>query len=199
MEVGADDGHEESRSGPLRETNEERERGRLLREKVDRDRKDGYVPPAYRPFFGERTIPLPDQWEQAETAKATRGRGGRVETRGLGQASRQRAATGALVLEVSGPEGQVKAESLAAKIRTLFAEEEGVRIARPAKRAELRVRDLDDAVTTEDVVAAVASFGGCGPEDIRAGAIRAKANGLSTMCSARWPRRRGYWTVAAFV
>ncbi|XP_032688804.1 uncharacterized protein LOC116852481 [Odontomachus brunneus] len=66
-------------------------------------------------------------------------------------------------------------------MKSLFAGKEGVRIARPAKRAELRVRDLDDAVTAENVVAAMASFGGYGPGDVRTGTICAGANGLGTM------------------
>ncbi|XP_032690357.1 uncharacterized protein LOC116853399 [Odontomachus brunneus] len=66
-------------------------------------------------------------------------------------------------------------------MRTLFAGEKEVRIALPAKTVVLRVRDLDDAVTAEDVVIAIKSSGGCGPEDVRTGAIRAEANGLGTM------------------
>ncbi|XP_032664103.1 uncharacterized protein LOC116840888 [Odontomachus brunneus] len=100
---------------------------------------------------------------------------------GIGDLRTKRAATGALVLEVSGPEGYAKTDALAGRMRTLFAEEKEVRIARPAKRVELRVRDLDDAMTMEDVITAIALSGGCGPEDVKVGAIRAGANGLGTM------------------
>ncbi|XP_032688786.1 uncharacterized protein LOC116852465 [Odontomachus brunneus] len=93
----------------------------------------------------------------------------------------KRAATGALVLEVFGPESHAKPDALAKRMRILFVEEKEVCITRPAKRVEIRVRDLDDAVTTENVVTAIASSGGCGPEDIKVGAIRAGANGLGTM------------------
>ncbi|XP_032675609.1 uncharacterized protein LOC116846184 [Odontomachus brunneus] len=100
---------------------------------------------------------------------------------GIGDLRTKRAATSALVLEVSGPEGHVKADALAGRMRTLFAEEKEVRIARPAKRVEFPVRDLNDAVTTENVVTAIASSGGCKPEDVKVGAIRSGANGLGTM------------------
>ncbi|XP_032669695.1 uncharacterized protein LOC116843412 [Odontomachus brunneus] len=52
------------------------------------------------------------------------------------------AAIAAQVLKVSGPQGHAKADVLAGKMRTLFAGEKEVRIARPAKRVELRVSSV---------------------------------------------------------
>ncbi|XP_032689115.1 uncharacterized protein LOC116852661 [Odontomachus brunneus] len=119
---------------------------------------------------------------------------------GIGDLRTKRAATGALVLEVSGPEGHAKADALAGRMRSLFAEEKEVRIARLAKKTELRVRDLYDAVTMEDVVTAIVSSGGCGPEDVKVGAVRAGANGLGTMwVQCPLTSAKKVWTVAASV
>lgn len=98
----------------------------------------------------------------------------------------KRVQTGALILEIPGPEGAAKAEALADRMRTALSGIEGVRVARLRKMAELRVRDLDDSVVTTDVVEAVASTGQCGPGDVKVGELRATPNGLSTA----WVRRR---------
>ncbi|XP_032671665.1 uncharacterized protein LOC116844352 [Odontomachus brunneus] len=85
---------------------------------------------------------------------------------GIGDLGTRRAVTGALVLGISGPEGHARADALANRMAALFADKGDVRIARPAKRADIRVRDLDDAATVEDVVSAVAVAGGCRPGEI---------------------------------
>ncbi|XP_032677056.1 uncharacterized protein LOC116846829 [Odontomachus brunneus] len=88
-----------------------------------------------------------------------------LEELGIGDLRTRRAVIGALVLEVPDPEGHAKADALANRMSVLFADKRDVRIARPTKRADIRVRDLDDAVAAEDVISAVAIAGGCGPGD----------------------------------
>ncbi|XP_032682075.1 uncharacterized protein LOC116849242 [Odontomachus brunneus] len=63
----------------------------------------------------------------------------------------------------------------------LFTDTRDVQIARTSKRADIRVRDLDDSVTAEDVVSAVAVAGGCGPGEIKAEAIRPGADRMGTI------------------
>ncbi|XP_032686453.1 uncharacterized protein LOC116851280 [Odontomachus brunneus] len=100
---------------------------------------------------------------------------------GIGDLRTRRAVTGALVLEIPSPEGHARADALANKMAALFADKEDVRIARPTKRVDIRVRDLDDAATVEDVISAVAVAGGCGPGDLKAGQIRLGPDRMGTL------------------
>lgn len=58
----------------------------------------------------------------------------------------KRTLTGALAIELPGLESNIQADNLASNLRALFADKEGVKITRPMKMAELRVRDLDDSI-----------------------------------------------------
>lgn len=90
------------------------------------------------------------------------------------------AATGAKMFELAGTSSAERADSLAAKLRDVLNPEEA-RVSRPIKTAEVRVDGLDDSVTPEEVVAALARSGGCPPENVRAGEIRVNAGGLGTI------------------
>ncbi|XP_032689638.1 uncharacterized protein LOC116852965 [Odontomachus brunneus] len=92
----------------------------------------------------------------------------------------KRAITGALLLEVPGPEGDKLADTLAIKLRVALAGEEGVRVDRPSKKAEVRLHNLEDSVTVADIAAAVADASGGDPSDIRVGGIKRAPNGLGT-------------------
>ncbi|KPJ00920.1 hypothetical protein RR46_01399 [Papilio xuthus] len=82
----------------------------------------------------------------------------------------RKAATGARMLEVGGEAASEKADSLATKLREVLGPEL-VRVARPVKRAELRVTGLDDSATVAEVVEAVAREGGCVADNIRPGRL----------------------------
>lgn len=56
---------------------------------------------------------------------------------------------------MSGPDHHLKADALAARIREVTVGKEGVRVSKPSPNAELRIRDLCDAVTEEDVIRSV--------------------------------------------
>ncbi|XP_026744673.1 uncharacterized protein LOC113508060 [Trichoplusia ni] len=58
---------------------------------------------------------------------------------------------------------------------------EDVRVSRPVKTAEVRITGLDDSVTPEEVVVAVARSGECPPDRVRAGDIRTDATGLGVV------------------
>jgi hypothetical protein len=92
----------------------------------------------------------------------------------------KRAITGALIMEVPGPKGPEKADKLAEKLANLFAARKGVKVARPSKRGELRVRDLDDSVTAEDIAKAVAESGGYSLTEVKVGEVKMSPVGLGT-------------------
>lgn len=71
----------------------------------------------------------------------------------------------------------------------MFAEKIGVRLTRPTKRAEMRIKALEDSTIAEDVSNAVAEIGGCKPDEIQVGPIRFAYKGMGTAWfNARWPR-----------
>ncbi|XP_049878852.1 uncharacterized protein LOC126375808 [Pectinophora gossypiella] len=80
----------------------------------------------------------------------------------------RRTATGARMLEVGGEASAEKADSLASKLREVLSAE-AVRVARPVKRAEIRVTGLDDSADAFEVAEAIAKEGGCPSEAIKCG------------------------------
>ncbi|KAL0818003.1 hypothetical protein ABMA28_008545 [Loxostege sticticalis] len=89
----------------------------------------------------------------------------------------RRAVTGATIIEVPGATSTDKADSLAARLKQIF-EEGDVKISRPTKCSELRVSGLDDAVTAEEIAAAVAKLGDCPVEQVKVGTPRSDHTGL---------------------
>lgn len=91
----------------------------------------------------------------------------------------KRAVTGALTMEIPGDREGKKANALAERLTTLFAGNEEIKVVRPTKTAELRIKDLDDSVTAGEVSKAVAESGGCLVEEVRTGAVSRAPNGLA--------------------
>ncbi|KAF9412210.1 hypothetical protein HW555_009233 [Spodoptera exigua] len=98
---------------------------------------------------------------------------------GAGRVTCRKTQTGARIFEFSGAQGGTKAELFAAKLREAVADT--AKIVRPVKCVALEVTDLDDTVTQEEVVAAVAAAGGCAVESIKSRAIRPGRGGMGTM------------------
>ncbi|XP_039763841.1 uncharacterized protein LOC120636406 [Pararge aegeria] len=92
----------------------------------------------------------------------------------------KRAAAGGRILEVPGASSSDKADSLAQKLKEIMSDDV-VRVSRPIKSVEMRVSGLDDSVSGEEVVAAIAQLGGCPAEQVRAGDIRSDNTGLGTL------------------
>lgn len=90
----------------------------------------------------------------------------------------KRAQTGALILEVPGDKDETKADALADRLREAFAGEDSVKIARPTKCAELRIRSFDESVTKEEVMMAVAEKGSCDILNIKVREILKSPDGL---------------------
>lgn len=81
-----------------------------------------------------------------------------------------RAANGGLLIEVLGRSGKKKADELASKIGAVLKEEADVR--RPVRKAELRLRGLDESVSSEEIAQVLARYGDCEVRDIQVGPLR---------------------------
>ncbi|EFN62746.1 hypothetical protein EAG_09711 [Camponotus floridanus] len=93
----------------------------------------------------------------------------------------RKALTGAQIYEIKGPDNAKKADALAARLREVLAEREGVRVTRPVMMAEIRVRDLDDSATPSQVTDAIVQATGCDPDNIKVGVIRSVGRGMGTL------------------
>ncbi|XP_052758881.1 uncharacterized protein LOC128202465 [Galleria mellonella] len=89
-------------------------------------------------------------------------------------------ATGSRILEVPGADSGDKADLLANKLAEILPEG-AVKISRPIKSAELRIRNLDDSATPAEVIAAVAREGGCDEALIKTGEIRRAPSGVGSI------------------
>lgn len=56
-------------------------------------------------------------------------------------------------------------------------------MSRPSKRAEVRVKGLDDTVISSEVAEAIASMGKCRTDEVHVGELRCVPNGLALV----WP------------
>lgn len=99
---------------------------------------------------------------------------------GIASVRPRRAVTGAMILEVPGQEGAAKADIFAEKIREALAGTD-VRVARPVKTAELRIRGLEDSIRPGEVAAAVAAAGDCPLGEVKTGEVRFSPGGLGTI------------------
>jgi len=104
-----------------------------------------------------------------------------TEVLGLAPVHLKKAQAGGVLIQVAGGEGHRLADEIADKMRQVAGETQGVRVARPVKRAELRLHGLDDSVTKEKVVASVAGRTGCRAEDLAVGEIRSLPNRLGSV------------------
>ncbi|XP_029166516.1 uncharacterized protein LOC114937269 [Nylanderia fulva] len=100
----------------------------------------------------------------------------------------RRAVTGALVYEIPGEGGNELADKLALGLKRALSGKEGVRVQRPTKTAELRLRGLDEAVTLSEIREAISKSGNCEEEEINVGEVKRAPNGIK-MVWARCPLR----------
>lgn len=91
------------------------------------------------------------------------------------------AATGALILEVPGANSGQRADALASKMREVLHGREGIRVDRPKKMAEVRVRGLEWSIIPSEVATAIAEKGGCSPSDVQTGSIRRAPRGQGSL------------------
>lgn len=97
---------------------------------------------------------------------------------GIQELKIRRAITGAMALEIAGENNASKANRLVEELRAVFHDRPSVRIVRPIKMAELRVRDLEILVTPEEIAVAIATAGSCQIDDVKVGNRSGIPNGL---------------------
>jgi len=117
--------------------------------------------------------------EKAETMRLARVRINLSEI-GIREMKPRRARTGALLLEIPGAEGPQLDDALADQLRTVLADKQGVTVTRPQKTAEIRVRNLEDSISADEIAAVLAERGGCHPEKILVGPIQQTPNGMGS-------------------
>ncbi|XP_018364345.1 PREDICTED: uncharacterized protein LOC108762038 [Trachymyrmex cornetzi] len=97
----------------------------------------------------------------------------------------RKAQAGGLLIEIpGGEEAGAKAEALVNKLKVVLADseyKEEVKVIRPMRRAEIRLVDIDQSVTAEEVVEAVARSGQAQTSDIRVGPLRPGRGGLNAV------------------
>ncbi|XP_020296686.1 uncharacterized protein LOC109861443 [Pseudomyrmex gracilis] len=98
---------------------------------------------------------------------------------GITEVRPKRDITGELIIEIPGEDSKEKADRLCVAMSAL-ASASDVRVARPVKTVELRVKGLDDFVTPEEVKEAVVATGSCRPTDVKVGRARASPSRLLT-------------------
>ncbi|XP_018404617.1 PREDICTED: uncharacterized protein LOC108781200 [Cyphomyrmex costatus] len=103
----------------------------------------------------------------------------KVEEFGIDDLRPRKARTGALLLEIPGVEGSKKADALANKMRQIFSGQENILVSRPEKMAEVRIRDLEESVSVEEIVSELCSLTKCNPSSIKVGEISFAPNGMA--------------------
>ncbi|XP_068619338.1 uncharacterized protein [Battus philenor] len=120
------------------------------------------------------TLPEGSSSTYAEVVRAAKAKI-RLADLGIEALRQKRAVTGALLLEISGEDCGPKVDDLAANMREVLRDV-AVKISRPVKTSEIRLRDLDDAVSPGEVAEAVAEAGGCSVDDVKVGDVHALVN-----------------------
>jgi len=104
----------------------------------------------------------------------------------------KKTATGDLMFEIPGEDSARKANELASFLREVAKDEKGVRVTRPVKSVELRLTDLADFVTPEQLAEAISGHGaGCCADDVRVGRFRTRRGDQNTTCWVRAPAVAG--------
>lgn len=108
---------------------------------------------------------------------------GKIDLEGIGikGVKIRRAITGALVYEIPGEKSHEMADTLALRLKQTLSVKERVRVQRPMKMAELRLRGLDVSSSPSEVREAVATHGNCEEEEITAGDIKRSPNGMGVI------------------
>jgi len=97
---------------------------------------------------------------------------------GISNTRMRRAANGGLLIEITGPEGAAKADSLASRLRDVIGS--NAVVSRPVVKADLRISGFDESVLKDEVITMVTEFGECLASDVRVGPCRPMRNGLMT-------------------
>jgi len=80
-----------------------------------------------------------------------------------------------VLIEIPGPEGHIKADTLANRLREVIGD--SAVVSRPIIKADLRVVGFDESVIKDEVIAMITDIGGCLASEIRVGPFRPMRNG----------------------
>lgn len=105
----------------------------------------------------------------------------RLEDLGIEALKPRKAVTGALILEIQGPDGRNKAKALKEKMEEALQGMEGAKVSRPEKLAEIRIKDIVDSTDISEIKEAIAKAGDCSAEEIKTGDIKKSPYGLGTL------------------
>ncbi|XP_018375572.1 PREDICTED: uncharacterized protein LOC108769209 [Trachymyrmex cornetzi] len=95
----------------------------------------------------------------------------KLDELGIPELRPRRAKTGAFLLEISGPDSAVKADALAMKLQETFAENGEIKISRPVKTTEIRIDNLDDSISSMEVLQTIVTATECNHADVKMGPI----------------------------
>ncbi|KYQ55824.1 Gag-Pol polyprotein [Trachymyrmex zeteki] len=104
-----------------------------------------------------------------------------IDEIGIEEIRPRKSRTGALLLEIPGIDSSNKANELASKLKEAFRERENILISRPEKMAEIRIRDIEESVSKEDISQIITTIGKCPREILKLGDIIPAFNGLGTL------------------
>lgn len=104
-----------------------------------------------------------------------------IDALNIGEIRPRKTRSGALLLEIPGLEGTDKANKLADKLKEVLSEKGDVLITRPEKMADIRIRDLEESTSKEDILGALTTVGECSIETLKLGNITTAMNGLGTL------------------
>lgn len=92
----------------------------------------------------------------------------------------KRTLTGGVLIEIRGPEKEEQAKTLASRIEEVL-EGTGAKVTTPMKTADIRLHRIEESVTAEEVIAAIAKKGGCKAKDVSTGPMWMTHPGLCTV------------------
>lgn len=105
----------------------------------------------------------------------------KLEDLGIEALKPRKAVTGALILEIQGPDGKNKAKALKEKMEEALREMEGTKVTRPEKMSEIRIKDIVECTDISEIKEAIAISGECPVEEIKTGEVKKSINGLGTL------------------
>jgi hypothetical protein len=98
---------------------------------------------------------------------------------GIEKMKMRKAMTGAIVLEVLGDKDREKASALATRLAQVL-DQATVKVAAPARMAQLRVDGIDISITKEELRNALALAAGCCGAELQVGEIGTSRGGLGS-------------------
>lgn len=88
----------------------------------------------------------------------------------------RKSAIGGIIIEIPGPDGKIKAEKLRSELTKVLGK--SAKVQRPEVKGEIRVIGMDESVTKDELVTAIAGASGCSREEVDVGIPRPMRNGL---------------------